>query len=222
MVRALLFKEWLKFRWYWTGALALHLTVWLRIFFDLRRRIGAEHAEMVWYQAVHLGMVLYQDIRYLPLFTGLVLAAAQFGPEVLGRRLRLTLHLPMNRDGMLLICLAAGLSGLLSLCFLDALFIPLILAHSFPATVALSSLSTMLPWILAGVLAYLGGVTLLLETSWRRRVLLAFIFSTLIGLHYSGRGYGWLTPALPWLIGLIPLFLCGVFESGRRFRQRGA
>ncbi len=222
MIRALLFKEWLKIRWFWAAAMAIHFAFFLRFFFDIRRRIGSEHAEMVWYQTIHLGTLLYSDIRYLPLFTGLVLAAAQFIPEILGRRLRLTLHLPMHRDGMLLICLTAGLSGLLSLCLLDAVFIPLILAKTFPASVALSSLPTMLPWILAGVLAYLGGVTLLLETSWPRRVVLAIVFSILIGLHYSGRGYGWLIPALPWLIGLIPFFLAAVFESGRRFRQRGA
>ncbi|MBM9538780.1 hypothetical protein [Desulfobulbus alkaliphilus] len=222
MIRALLFKEWLKIRWFWAAALAIHVAIFLRIFFDIRGRIGAEHAEMVWYQTVHLGTLLYSDIRYLPLLTGLVLAAAQFIPEILGRRLRLTLHLPMHRDSMLLICLAAGLSGLLSLCFLSAVSIPLILAKTFPIPVALSSLPTMLPWILAGVLAYLGGVTLLLETTWPRRVLLIFVFSILIALHYSGRGYGWLTPALPWLIALAPLFLAAVFESGRRFRQRGA
>lgn len=221
MVRSLLFKEWLKLRWYWTGALALHVAVCLQIFFDIRRRIGAEHAEMIWYQTVHLGTVLYEDIRYLPLITGLVLATAQFGPEILGRRLRLTLHLPMNRDAMMLICLVAGLLATCTLCVLDALLIPLILANSFPAAVAFSSLPTMTPWILAGVLAYLGGVTLLLETAWRRRVLLALAFSTLIALLYSGRGYGWLTPALPWLTCLIPVFLAGVFESVRHFRQRG-
>ncbi len=50
--------------------------------------MNTEHAEMVWYQAVHLQTVFQYQMRHLPLLTGLALAAAQFVPELLGRRTR--------------------------------------------------------------------------------------------------------------------------------------
>lgn len=92
MHRSILLKEWLKLRWFFTACMLAHLAICLRIFFVIRRQMREEHAEMVWYQAIHIHTVMYQDIRFLPLFTGLLLAAAQFAPEILGRRMRITLH----------------------------------------------------------------------------------------------------------------------------------
>ena len=192
-----------------------------RIFFDIRQQMHSEHAEMVWYQAIHIHTVLYQDIQYLPLMTGLVLAAAQFVPEMLGRRLRLSLHLPTGRDYMLFSCLLSGLLLYLLICVLDLVIINMTLQSYFPREVAASSLPTMLPWFLAGLLAYLGGVTVLLEIDWPRRIFLLLVFSVLATMLFSGIGYGWFSPALPFLILLFPLAMLSVFESGRRFQERG-
>lgn len=221
MLRSILLKEWLKLRWFFTAGLLLNLGFCLKIFFDIRQQMHAEHAEMVWYQAIHIHTVLYRDIRYLPLIAGLTLAAAQFVPEMLGRRMRLSLHLPTGRNFMLLSCLLSGLLLYIAIGGLDAVLIYLTLQKYFPVEVAASSLPTMAPWILAGLLAYLGSVTVLLETGWPRRIFLLLVFSVLVSMLFSGFGYGWFTPALPWLSWLAPLALLSVFESGRRFQQRG-
>ncbi|MBL4902087.1 MAG: hypothetical protein JKY62_05495 [Desulfocapsa sp.] len=221
MLSSLLLKEWLKLKHYFIAALLLNCGICLKIFFDIRQQMHSEHAEMVWYQAIHIQTVLYQDIRYLPLVTGLVLAAAQFVPEMLGRRLRLSLHLPTSRVVMLFFSLLSGFLLYLMICGLDAALIYLTLKIYFPVEVAASSLPTMLPWMLAGLLAYFGGVTVLLEINWSRRIFLLLVFAVLIIMLFSGSGYGWFIPALPWLIVLVPLALLSVFESGRRFQERG-
>jgi hypothetical protein len=221
MLSSLLLKEWLKLKRYFIAALLLNIGICLKIFFDIRQQIYSEHSEMVWYQAIHIQTVLYQDIRYLPLITGLVLAAAQFVPEMMGRRLRLSLHLPGSREVMLFFSLFSGFLLFLMICGLDAVLIYLTLKMYFPVEVAVSSLPTMLPWILAGLLAYFGGVTVLLEMNWSRRIFLSLVFAVLISMLFSGSGYGWFIPALPWLILLAPLALLSVFESGRRFQERG-
>lgn len=221
MLSSLLLKEWLKLKHYFAAALLLNFGICLKIFFDIRQQMHSEHAEMVWYQAIHIHTVLYQDIRYLPLITGLVLAAAQFVPEMLGRRLRLSLHLPTGRDFMLFSCLLSGLLLFLVICVLDAVLINLTLQKYFPLEVAASSMPTMLPWVLAGLLAYLGGVTVLLEINWPRRIFLLLVFAVLVTMLFSGIGYGWFSPALPYLMLLFPLALFSVFESGRRFQERG-
>lgn len=221
MLPSLLFKEWLKLRYYFAAALLFNFGICLKIFFDIRQQMHSEHAEMVWYQAIHIHTVLYQDIQYLPLITGIVLAAAQFVPEMLGRRLRLSLHLPAGRDFMLFSCLLSGMLLFLLICVLDLVIINMTLQNYFPGEVAASSLPTMLPWILAGLLAYLGGVTVLLEINWPRRIFLLLVFSVLVTLLFSGIGYGWFAPSLPYLMLLFPLALLSVFESGRRFQERG-
>ncbi len=222
MLSSLLLKEWLKLKRYFTAALLLNFGICLKIFFDIRQQMHSEHAEMVWYQAIHIHTVLYQDIRYLPLITGLVLAAAQFVPEMLGRRLRLSLHLPTSRGFMLFSCLLSGLLLYLIICAQNAVIIYLTLQKYFPVEVAVSSLPTMVPWMLAGLLTYFGGVTVLLEISWPRRIFLLLVFAVLVTMLFSGSGYGWFTPAIPYLILLFPLALLSVFESGRRFQERGA
>jgi len=221
MLPSLLLKEWLKLKRFFCAALLLNFGICLKIFFDIRQQMHSEHAEMVWYQAIHIHTVLYQDIRYLPMITGLVLAAAQFVPEMLGRRLRLSLHLPASRGYMLFSCLLSGLLLYLLICVQNSVIIYLTLQNYFPVEVANSSLPTMVPWLLAGLLAYLGGATVLLETDWPRRIFLLLIFSVLVTMLFSGIGYGWFTPAIPYLALLFPLAFFSVFESARRFQERG-
>ncbi len=222
MLYALVLKEWLKLRYFFAALLLLHLGACVRIFFDIRQQMHEEHAEMVWYQAVHIHAVLYQDIRYLPLLAGLVLAVAQFMPEMLGRRMRIALHLPIGRNRMLLSCLCTGALLYLSIALLDAGCVYLMLRSYFPVEVAISSLPTLTPWMLSGLVAYLGTVTVLLEITWARRIFLLLVFSTLVMLFFNGSGYNWYGPALDALVWLIPLALLTVFESGRRFQQGGA
>lgn len=221
MCRSILLKEWLKLRWFFVTCLLGHLAVCLRIFFVIRRQMQEEHAEMVWYQAIHIHTVMYQDIRYLPLFTGLLLAAAQFVPEILGRRMRIALHLPTGRDHMLLLCLLSGISLYLIATGLGCAGVFLTMQHFFPREVALSSLPTIAPWILAGLLAYFGTTIILLEGETTRRIFLALVFGVLVAMMFSGNGYGWFIPALPYLAWLVVPAMLSVFESVRRFQQRG-
>ncbi len=222
MYRSIILKEWLKLRWFFAACVLAHLALCLRIFFVIGRQMREEHAEMVWYQAIHIHTVMYQDIRFLPLFTGLLLAAAQFMPEILGRRMRIALHLPTGRDRMLLLCLLAGIALYLIATGLGVVGVFVTLRRFFPLEVAFSALPTMAPWLLAGLLAYLGMTIVLLEGETRRRVFLALVFGVLVTMLFHGNGYGWLTPALPYLVWLVVPAMLSVFESARRFQQRGA
>lgn len=222
MISSLLLKEWLKLKWFFFAVLLLNLGACTSIFFDIRQQIHAEHAEMVWYQAIHIKTIMYDDIRFFPLFAGLTLALSQFIPEMQGRRMRIALHLPTGRNRMLLLCLLTGMFLYSVVCLLDGGSVYLIQRLYFPQEVALSSISTMAPWFIAGLLAYFCTITVLLETTWSRRIFLFMAFSVLVAMLYQGSGYGWFIPALGFLSLLIPLGLLCVFESGRRFQQLGA
>lgn len=222
MWRSIFLKERLKLQWVFFAALAVNLGFCIKVFLDIRQQLNTEHAQMVWYQAIHLQTVFQRQMRHVPLLTGLALAAAQFVPELLGRRLRIALHLPVNREKMLAFCLLAGLGHVLVVFGLAAGLTHLTMAAYFPAEVARSAFLTMAPWYAAGLLGYLGTAAVLLETAWPRRLFLAFIFSVPAIMMLSGRGYDWFTPALPWLILILFPALLAVFESCRRFQQRGS
>lgn len=221
ILSSLLLKEWLKIKRYFIAAMALNLAICLKIFFDIRQQIRAEHSEMVWYQAIHLHSVLYDNIQYLPLITALILAAAQFVPEMLGGRLRISFHLPMKRDVMLLYSILCGILLYLVVCTMNLLLITLTMRLYFPLEVAATVPSTMAPWILAGLIAYLGSITVLLEPVWPRRIFILLVFATLSAMLFAGTGYSWFAPALYLLVLLAPLSLLAVFESGRRFQEKG-
>ncbi len=221
ILHSLLLKEWLKMQRYFIAAMVVNFAICIKIFFGIRQQLRAEHAEMVWYQAIHLHSVLYDSIQHLPLLTGLTLAAAQFIPEMLGGRLRISLHLPMKRDIMLLYSIICGLLLYLAVCVMNLLMIGMTIRMYFPMEVAATVLPTMAPWILAGLLAYLGSITVLLEPSWPRRIFILIVFAILASMLFTGIGYSWFAPALCLLMLLVPLSLLTVFESGRRFQEKG-
>lgn len=222
MTQAILLKEWLKLRWALAATLTANLAVAAWILAGIRQQLRQEHAEMVWYQVMHIQTVPYLRLCFLPLATGLILAATQFVPEMLGRRLRLSLHLPLGRTRLLLTCLLLGMLFLLAAVLPGMLLVVLALRAYFPVEVAWSALQTMAPWLLAGLLAYLGGVAVLLEGRRRRRTLLALIFAILLSLYFGGSGYGWLVPLVPLLAALPPMALLTALECGRGFQEGAA
>ncbi len=221
MISSILLKEWLKLKYFFTGVLVLNIGVCLKIYFDIRGLIQSEHPEMIWYEAIHLHNIFFKDIMFFPLVTGLVLAAAQLVPEISRRRMRISLHLPLHRDWLMLSSVVAGLFFFLIVAGISAIFIYFTMRAWFPYEVSMTVLTTMGPWILAGILGYLGSTAVLLEPFKTRKVFLAIVFSVVISAMYMGIGYGWLSSAMPYLVWLIPLSLLCVFESGQRFQQRG-
>ncbi|TVQ99592.1 MAG: hypothetical protein EA399_06875 [Desulfovibrionales bacterium] len=222
MIRSILLKEGLKLRWMFLGALAVNVGFCIKVFLDIRQQMATEHAQMVWYQAIHLQTVFQYQMRHLPLFTGLALAAAQFVPELMGRRMRIALHLPVARETMLGWSLLTGLGHVLVVIGAVAVLTHLTMTRYFPTEVSLSALETMVPWYAAGLVGYLGAAAVLLEPKWPRRLALVLVFGAAAFMLLMGRGYGWFTPALPWLLVLLPLTLLSVFEPCRRFHQGGA
>jgi len=221
MNQTLLYKEWLKLRWGFIAGLALHGAAGIALLFAVRGKLRTEHAEMLWYQALALDAVFYADIRYLPLVTGLILALVQCLPEISGRRLRLSLHLPVARQRLVLLMLLAGGGLYLVLAAIDLLSIQLITAISYPIEVTTLTLPTVLPWLLAGLLGYLAVVTVLFEPETLRRVFWAAVMAALCVTLCQERGAGWFSPLLPLFIGLVPLAALPVFAAAQRFQQRG-
>ncbi len=221
LIRPLLIREWLKTWRFFCGALVVNLAGWLLFWLEVRRQLRLEHAEMVWYRGAHLGEVFFDGLCYLPLLAGVVIAAAQVVPELAGRRLRLLLHLPHHRDLLLGCWLGIGSLLYLGVALVDLTLVLLVLRLYFPTDFLLPSLLTLVPWLLAGWFGYAGTLAVLLEPALGRRLFLLIACVLGLPVYFQGSGYGWLAPALPWLLLPVAGLLLGVFAAGHRYRERG-
>lgn len=220
MLRAIVLKEWLKIRWAWTAALLVHLVMLTYLLLALRHQFQTEHSEMIWYWAFELRRLLYTQIQYLPALTGVVIALAQFGPEMLGGRFRLSLHLPLRGD--LLVWSWVGFGAFMGalLALLDAVGLYWIVRLWFPHEAALSAVLTALPWLLGGWVAYFAVTLALLEPARARRLVYAGLGAAFLALLYQERGYQEYDRIMPTLVSAALLFLPAVILPAHRYRHR--
>ncbi len=220
MFGALLRKEWVKLRMFWLPALFLNLGVLAYIFAAMRRLFRLDHAEVVWYRVIHLGQMFYDPFMYVPLLTGLFLAAAQFLPEMRNQRFRISLHLPVPAFQIVLGHVLVGLAMLLAILCADCLLLWSIALTRFPWEIALRTLLTALPWCLAGITGYLGGTLVLLEPAWKLRFFNGLMSAGITALLLRHTPPGAYAPVLAPLTLLVVLFTPSVLLPAYRFRYR--
>jgi len=220
MMQSILFKEWRKA---WRPALVLaagNALAAVQVWVSTGQLFRREHAEVVWYQTMQLGLPFFQVLAYLPLVTGAALAVAQFLPEMRRERLRLALHLPVNTTVLILVHLLAGLAGLAVCLTLQGLGLWASVAAWFPREMTAHAMAVWGPWALAGVAGYLGMAMALLEPSflWRvGNVVLAAGTAWLFLLPVPAGQAGSMLPAV-----LLPVQVLAVLHAAGRYRNRRA
>lgn len=212
LYRAIFYKEWLKIRWVVVGSTLaiLGLTGYLGL--DVRQYFKMNEPINVWVFIIQRKVLYYSVFKYIPLFIGIILAVAQFTPEMIKKRYRLMFHLPYSETKSLLIMSGIGLSFLLLNALLILIGLGIIGTIYFPAEVTGSSIITVLPWLLAGLVGYLASAAVILEPSWKYRIVYTLFFSPFIQSLFLERGYNeyqhslgaYLMTAL--LFGIIILF----------------
>lgn len=220
MLGAILLKEWLKLRWALLGLLLLHVGMLAYLFLSVRHQFQVEHSEMIWYWAFELRRLPYDQLMFLPALTGAVIAVAQFTPEMIGGRFRLSLHLPLRGDVLVWtwVVFGAGLGLVLSV--LDAAGLYGIMRLFFPREAAVSAVLTALPWLLGGWVAYFGTTLALLEPATPRRLVYLALGLAFLGLLYLHRGYQEYDRILPALAAASLLFIPAVILPAHRYRHR--
>lgn len=221
MKKAIFFKEWLKTRRFFALSVFISLCFVLYALLRVNRVVEFKGAGHLWEVLIQKEVVMIEVLRYIPLFTGMVMGIVQFVPEMLLKRLKLTLHLPYSGNRMILYMIALGV-GLLGIVFLlNYLVLGIYLQALLPVELTTRILLTALPWYLAGFAAYFFTVWICLEPTWRRRiinVLLAIGVLRLFFLNDTPQAYdGMLVWLLAYLISIAGLALLSVkrFKEGR-------
>ena len=199
MKKALLFKEWIKTRWYLLLALLVTLGFAGYSMLRINRVASMKGVEHVWEVMLARDTVFVDLLEFIPLLVGILLALVQFVPEMHHKCLKLTLHLPYPQLRMINLMLLYGLVVLL-ICFaanylLMTVYMQGVLAPELYSRILL----TVLPWYLAGIAAYLLISWICLEPAWKRRVLNLVISVLLLRIFFLAPAPEAYNAFLPWM-----------------------
>jgi hypothetical protein len=219
MTNALFFKEWIKSRWVLLLTAVAFAGVVAYTFMGIAQELRLLGAGAVWENIVQKGVTYFSYVKFLPLMAGVLLALAQYVPEMSSKRLKLTLHLPLPEGAIMLTMLAFGLVVLAALfgAFLLAIFAGL--QAYFPYEITRWNLAELHPWWWGGVAAYLLTAWVCLEPTWRQRILNGVIAALVLSLFYFKAPSGAYAPLLPYLAALVVVSLSFSFLSLIRFKE---
>jgi hypothetical protein len=222
MLKSLFFKEWVKSRWALLVTFLVFAGVIAYTFIIMSTELRVLGAGTVWESIIQKGITHFDYLKYLFLLAGVLLAVVQYAPEMVNKRLKLTLHLPLPDYRIILAML---LYGLLSLA---ALFLPVYAAVCagisgyYPAEITAWNLAALLPWLWGGFAAYLLTAWISIEPVWKQRLWNTLAAGCLLKLFYFDELPGAYAPLLPYLMLFCLFGVTFTFYSVIRFKEGGA
>lgn len=220
MFKAFIFKEWLKIRWACLAMLAVFVLMLINIVLNVAYNMRFSEPTSYWYNLMFNGRLFYSGVFiYVPALAGIVLALTQFIPEVSASRLKLTLHLPMKENSILLNMAAIGTTALALIYIFTYIFLSSITLIYFPVEMLWSVWLTSIPWFITGFTLYWATGMILIESSWIKRLFLIIISLCFAATLFYLRGYNLYEPSIH-LFFLISLFFSiSILVSAHRFRK---
>lgn len=219
MINFFFYKEWLKTNRlvYISTATIIALSIYIVINFGRSYTIAG--ANELWEYMLKGRDSMSTDIEFLPLIIGIVLALSQYIPEMHNKCLKLTLHLPVKPMYSLYAMLAYGVAVLLSQALLSICTIETGILHIFPHEIRYSIILTIIPWYLGAIAAYLLSAWIILEPTWKRRVLYLLLAIPIISIYYLSSTPGAYGKIMPLLILFTPTLSLLAPMSVYRFKE---
>lgn len=170
MIKGLLQKEWIKTRWVLLAIYVIGIALTIYDILGIQRVVTIKGVAHLWEILLTKDVLFISAIKYQPLATSVVLAVAQFVPEMIQKRLKLTLHLPVSQAKITTTMLTYGVVILLLLFGIQYLILYIYLQNILAPELTHHLLVSIAPWFIAGLTGY--GMTSLitLEPTWRRRI----------------------------------------------------
>ena len=181
--KAIYKKEWLKLRWPLLAlcfvAVASAFYFWFNLDFTFK---SIEPESMMWYRFAQLEDKPYTQLAPFFLLSAVVIAVAQFLPEIIRNRVRILTHLPCNLRTIVAHHLLAGGSTILIINTVMTLAIVAIISRYYPNEIILISAKDCSYWSLLALALYLGLSAAIVERNlWRKsfKLLLPVLLSLL-------------------------------------------
>lgn len=219
MWKSIIYKEWLKIRKVSVLSFVVGVLFVIGLYLTVRHDLIMSDPESFWNSIVNRRYIYFSTFEYVPLLMGLAIAVAQFVPEVIEKRIKLTLHLPLNEETVVLRMVGFGLAvtvGIFAVLF--AMFYSVGLYY-FPSEIVRMAALTVTPWFLAGLAAYLLGAFVILEPVWKYRILYILFSAAFLQLFFKSSLAGAYEPVLPLLVILVGMCTVSTLFSIYRFRK---
>ena len=170
MILHLFYKEWLKTRWAAFFVSLVGLAIVVYIFLDVDNNVRMK-GSFNYLMGVFYGMpqANYYNalIKYVPLLIGVCIGLSQYVPEVLDKRIKLTLHLPLRNT------MVFGTFFYLNNSY-------------FPFEESWAVLTSMMPWLLGGIAAYFMIAMIAMEPNLFYQFIYALVAYYLVKQFYIG------------------------------------
>lgn len=164
MFRSIFQKEWLKLKFYTLISLVLVVSSLVYFGFNLNFAFSTVEPEsMMWYKFIHLENKPYFYLSYLYLFTGMVIAFAQFLPEKIQKRVKITVHLPLNMNKIVWLHLLIGIFVITALSTFFSWVLLNIIAYYYPDEVVRIAFKDTIAYTFASIVLYIGTASVIIE-----------------------------------------------------------
>lgn len=219
MFKSIIYKEWIKTRWVVIiSFLAVFITL-IYIQLEVRHYIELMTAFSNWLYIVQRKMLYYEIFKYFPLIIGVVISILQFVPEMSKNRMRLSYHLPISEKKLLLSMTSIGFSLLIiNLAIIVGGLVGISYIY-YPTEIVQSMLFTISPWLLGGIAIYFLTSTIILEPSWKYRIILIIIAFAFLKLLFMESGYNEYQFSIWKYVLIVVFFPLMVLFPGHRFRK---
>ncbi|MDR3219242.1 MAG: hypothetical protein LBU22_09780 [Dysgonamonadaceae bacterium] len=219
MYKSLLYKEWIKTRSVIACLAVIFLGVGIYSFMKISESIRLLGIVNLWETTIQKDPAMFPQFKYLPLLAGILLAITQYVPELQFKRLKLTLHLPLNENKILLTMLLYGVTAVLSLLLITLPILLLGLGQRFPSEIVWTGFQQLAPWFLAGPAAYLIAAWICLEPQWKQRILTVIPGIIALSFFFLRAKSGAYQPFDLYLILLVIVAFFFAFYSTARFKE---
>ena len=219
MYKSIIYKEWLKIKWFVLGFTALGLLAIGYIFLMLQHSFVFSGGKNVWYSSQFMGYQYFLYFKFIPLLGGILLATAQYIPEIASKRIKLTFHLPLKENKVLFMMHSFGAIALFaSYLVIFAVFAGLSRMF-FPSQIVIDAIISIFPWFMGGLTAYFLVALVVLEPIWLYKFLFALVAGFFVTIFVKSPDTASYAPANPGLLILTLLSSIAVLFSAYRFRK---
>lgn len=175
MEKAIISKEWIKTRLAVLVSAVLCLAMAGYVILKINRLVALKGVEHLWMIMLLKDNTFVDAVGFTTVLSAILIGIAQMAPEMIQKRLKLTLHLPYPQMRMTMLMLSVGLAEILMIYLVQCGVIALYYSALIPPSLVGRVVLTMLPWYFAGVIAYLFCAAVCLESTWGRRTVLILI-----------------------------------------------
>ena len=189
------------------------------IFLKVHHDVKFNDPNNYWYVILFMKVKYFSILKFLPIVIGLAISVAQYFPETVDKRIKLSFHLPINENKILLIMMLFGTAILLTCYALLTSIFYVLSAVYFPSDIILPALVTITPWYLAGFAIYYLVAFIILEPMWKYRFLYTIFAVSIFPVFLESAIAGGTAPVNLFLVIIVVGLSISLLFSGYRFRK---